>query len=180
MPLLKLIYHKALYATLLIGYSAMHLYAQAPVSREYQVKAAFLYNFTQFVEWPAESFDAANAPFVIGIVGNDPFGKYIDDIVAGEKTMGHPIVVKRYDDIADAEGCHILFLSRSYAKSDTTGLQRENMLTVSDANNFAAYGGIIGFFTESGKIRFQVNLLAAKSANLQISSKLLRVAKVIN
>lgn len=154
------------------------LYGQAPVQREYQVKAAFLYNFTQFIEWPPESFAASDAPFIIGIVGNDPFGAYLDEIVAGEKTMGHPIVVKRYDDINDASGCHLLFISNSYIKKDTDNLPRENMLTVSDANNFMASGGIIGFFTENGKIKFQVNLTAAKSANLAISSKLLRVAKV--
>jgi hypothetical protein len=155
-----------------------YLQAQAPVPREYQVKAAFLYNFSQFIEWPPESFPDNESPFIIGILGNDPFGSYLDEVVSGEKTMGHPIVVKRYNDAEDISNCHILFINSSYSQSEAEQLRHENILTVSDKNNFTNVGGIIGFFTEAGKIRFNVNIAAARSARLNISSKLLRVAKV--
>lgn len=180
MPPVRNITLKIFYAFLLIACCGLHLSAQAPVSREYQVKAAFLFNFTQFIEWPAESFADTNSVFVIGILGNDPFGAYLDEIVAGETTMGHPIVVKRYNDDDEFADCHILFVSHQDKKRNINQLQHDNILTVSDANNFTASGGIIGFFTENGKIKFQVNLPAAKSAHLEISSKLLRVAKVID
>src|SRR6185369_4831166 len=83
--------------------------ASAP-AMEYQVKAVFLYNFTQFVDWPADAFDKPDAPLVIGILGEDPFEKFLDDVVRGEKAGGHPIVIKRFRDIDSARDCHLLFV----------------------------------------------------------------------
>jgi hypothetical protein len=152
--------------------------AQAPV-REYQVKAVFLYNFTQFVEWPPSAFNGTNAPFVIGILGPDPFGGFLDETVAGEKMNGHPMVVQRYTDLKDAMACHILFINLPNQSEVLTGLNNRSTLTVSDKDNFARIGGMIRFFTEKNKIRLQINPSAAKAANLIISSKLLRVAEII-
>ena len=157
-------------------------FAQAQTSSEYQVKAVFLYNFTRFVDWPATSFESANSPFVIGILGSDPFGTYIDETVSGESTGEHPIVIKRFKTVKDIDNCHILFINSTDAeaiKSILADTKEKKILTVSDANNFASLGGIIGFFIENNKIRMQINTEAAKAASLSISSKLLGVAKIL-
>ena len=152
------------------------------MGREYNLKAKYLYNFTQFVEWPPEAFTSPGAPFVIGILGEDPFQSTIDDVVAGEKAKGHPIVVQRYAAVNEVKNCNILFINLS----DTTrvseilsALPSKNILTVSDLPNFATMGGIIGFYKEKGKIKLEINLPAAKNADINISSKLLQVAKIV-
>src|SRR5688572_23028343 len=85
----------------------------APAPSEYQLKAVFLFNFAQFVEWPAQSFESANAPFVIAVVGEDPFGEYLDTAVRGETVLGHPLVIKRYSSVSEVEPCQILYISDS-------------------------------------------------------------------
>lgn len=146
-------------------------------TRANQVEAVFLFNFAQFVDWPPGSFGSATAPLVIGILGNDPFGAYIDKVVEGEKLGSHPIIVQRYSDVGEIKNCHILFTNRSYPALKT--LQGRSILTVGDQKEFASDGGIIRFYIENNKIRLQINLKAAKTANLNISSKLLRLADVI-
>lgn len=157
--------------------------AQSNLSSEYQVKAVFLFNFAQFVEWPANTFSAADAPFIIGVLGKDPFGDYLDETVKGEKINGHPMVIKRFKVVGEATGSHILFIS--LAKGDhlqdvLDNLKSQKILTVGDVSNFTHQGGMIGFFKESSKIRIQINLEVAKGADLTVSSKLLRVAEVVN
>jgi len=153
--------------------------AQTP-SREYQVKAVFLYNFTQFVEWPPAALGRQNAPFVIGILGRDPFGSYIDETVAGESITGHPIQVQRYTDVQDIKNCHILFIGQErQTKEAIAALHDRSILTVGDTNDFVKQGGMIRLFTENNKIRLQINLAAARAVNLGISSKLLRVAEIV-
>ena len=85
--------------------------AQNFPTRENQVKAVFLFNFTQFVEWPANAFSSSDAPFVIGIVGNDPFGNYLEETVKGEKMKDHPLIIQRYRDLRDIQNCHLLFIA---------------------------------------------------------------------
>lgn len=159
------------------------LHAQRITSRENQVKAVFLFNFTQFVEWPASAFGSPNAPFIIGVIGNDPFGNYLDETVAGEKVMNHPLVVQRYKDLSDLQACHMLFIGQEdpqKVKAILDVLDRRHTLTVSDYKNFAYSGGMIRFFTQENKTRLQINLSIAKAAELNISSKLLRVAEIID
>jgi hypothetical protein len=164
------------------------LYAQTTaqtntyVSKEYQVKAAFLFNFTQFVEWPATAFSAPNAPFVIGILGDDPFGTAIDETVTGEKIGLHPLIVQRYHDSKEIKPCHILFISTTDPEriKESLALIANHTLTVSDAGSFMKLGGIIRFFTEKNKIRLQVNPDAARLADLNISAKLLRVSDIFD
>lgn len=149
---------------------------------EYQLKAVFIYNFTRFVEWPPTAFDSYNDPFVIAIVGNDPFGSYLEESVMGETIGRHPIQVKRVNSVEEADKCHILFINDKdpdKMRSILQEVRNRNILTVSDASNFAQMGGVIGFYTENNKIRMQINTTAAKTAQLNISSKLLRLAKVI-
>lgn len=153
--------------------------AQAP---EYQVKAVFLFNFAQFVDWPADAFPDADTPFVIGVLGDDPFGSVLDQTVRGERLGGRSFQVRRYQRVDDIKTCHILFISRSEEsrpESMPAGLKHRPILTVSDAEGFAERGGMIRFVTDRNRIRLQINLAAAEAAHLTISSKLLRVAEVI-
>lgn len=160
--------------------SARFLSAQTKPVGEYQVKAAFLYNFTRFVEWTPASFKAADSPFVIGIIGNGPFGIILDDIVKGEKAGGHQIMIRRYQNVKEIKDCHILYINAESLKIKQTlsALKGRNILTVSDAANFTRWGGIIRFYTEDNKVRFEINAAAAKTAKLRISSKLLNLARI--
>jgi hypothetical protein len=155
---------------------------QAQTSQRYNTKAQFLYNFTQFIEWPAQAFASAEAPFIIGILGDDPFGPLLNDNVAGEKVKNHPIVVQRYEDVKDIKNCHILFISNKGAgklREILAALPNKNILTVSDIPDFATTGGIIRFMLIKKKIKLQINLPASKNAELNISPKLLQLADIV-
>ena len=156
---------------------------QTTTSTEYQVKAVFLFNFTQFVQWPANAFPEEQAPLVIGVLGDDPFGLFLDETVQGERVNGHPLVVRRFLSAEDAKPCHILFIN--WGKGDRlkqilADLKGRSVLTVSDAADFARQGGMVRFFTENNKIRIRINLEATKAADLTISSKLLRFAEIVD
>ena len=156
---------------------------QTATSPEYQVKAVFLFNFTQFVEWPAKAFPEEETPLVIGVLGEDPFGSYLDETGEGEKVKGHPLVVRRFYSAEDARSCHILFINGATTeklKQVLADLKGQSVLTVSDATDFARQGGMVRFFTENNKIRIRINLEATKAANLTISSKLLRLAEIVD
>jgi len=153
--------------------------AQAP---EYQVKAVFLFNFAQFVDWPAEAFPDPDTPVVIGVLGDDPFGSVLDRTVRDERLGGRLFQVRRYQRVDEIKTCHILFISRSEGSRPEgvlAGLKGRSILTVSDVDGFAERGGMIRFVTDRNRIRLQINLAAAEAAHLTISSKLLRVAEII-
>ena len=145
-----------------------------------EVKAVFLYNFSRFVTWPPQAMNGSSNAFVIGILGNDPFGNFLESVVEGEKVEGHPIVIRRYSDAEDVKTCHILYINKRNASGIAKDLQNRSILTVSDADGFAKEGGMIRFSFVNNKIRLQINAKTAKTANLTISSKLLRVADVID
>jgi hypothetical protein len=156
---------------------------RSEASREYQLKAAFLFNFAQFVEWPDSSFADAKAPFVIGVLGDDPFGTFLDQLVQGELIRDRAVVVRRFDNLNDARGCQILFVSRSEAsrwKMIADEMKGHSVLTVADGNGAARGDGIIRFAMESGKIRLVVDVDGARASELRISSKLLRTAQIVN
>jgi hypothetical protein len=149
---------------------------------EREIKATFLFNFAQFVEWPAASFADPRAPFVIGILGDDPFGTRLDDVIRGEAIKNRPLVVTRFHRGDDIRACHILFVSpseRSQYASIFETIQGRAILTVGDTDGFASSGGMIRFITESGHVRLRINLGAAQGAGLTISSQVLRVADVV-
>ncbi len=151
-------------------------------SPEYQVKAVFLFNFAQFVEWPSRAFAAAQAPLVIGVLGEDPFGPYLDDLVRGERIGERPLRVERYARAADVGACHVLFVSRSEADrlgAIVTALGHQPVLTISDADTFIRSGGMVRLVTDGGKIRLRINLDAAKASDLTISSKIMRLATIV-
>ena len=149
---------------------------------EYQVKAVFLFNFAQFVEWPSRTFVDARAPLVIGVLGEDPFGTYLDDLVKGDKIVERPIVIRRFQRIEDVGDYHILYISNAESGAldkIIPALKDRSVLTVSDAVNFSRQGGMVRFVTESGKIRMRINVEAARAAALTISSKILRPATIV-
>jgi hypothetical protein len=154
-----------------------------PGAGEYEVKAAFLYNFTKFTDWPPRVFPSSNAPIVIGILGEDPFGKTIDDVVSGEVVAGHPLFVKRLRADDDLRSCHVLFISRS-EKERLPELLRQlkgtPVLTVSEVNGFAEKGGIVNLLLANKTVKMEINPAAAEHAGLQISAKLLKLARLVN
>jgi hypothetical protein len=151
-------------------------------SPEYQVKAVFLFNFAQFVEWPPQSFEDPAAPFVIGVLGTDPFGSALESAVRGEILNGRSFVIERYRSVTEIRHCQILFISRSEAAhvdEISAALAGHSILTVSDIEDPAQHGVMIRFVAENNRIRLRINADAAKAVGLSISSKLLRPAELV-
>lgn len=181
MPVLKKISPRYI-CTLILVYGAFFFSAQISPTREYQVKAVFLFNFSQFVEWPAHCFPSAQSPAVIGILGKDPFGKYLEETISGETINKHPLVLKRFDNVEDIANCHILFINitdKDKLEQIIQKLKGKNILTVSDTNDFSKLGGMVRLYTKNDKINIQVNLDETKSENLTVSSKLLKLAEIV-
>ena len=158
------------------------LCAQSESVREYQIKAAYIYNFTNFVTWPSEAFSSDRAPFIIGIFRDDPIYPYLKEIITGESVDGHRLIIKQYEDFEDLKTCHILVINDletdKLSSSDISALKKGNTLTVSNMPNFTQKGGIVKFFNKNNKIHLQINNEAAKAADLVISSKLLNLADI--
>jgi hypothetical protein len=155
--------------------------AQAP--SEYEVKAVFLYNFAKFVEWPNDPSTNGREPIMVCIAGQDPFGRILDQTILDKTANGHPFIVKRFKKGEDAAGCQILFTSSSdqtYIRSLFAALKGSSVLTVGETEGFPQLGGIVNFTLKENKVRFEINVDAAERARLKISSKLLRVAKVVH
>ena len=156
--------------------------AQTGASKEYEVKAAFLFNFIQFVEWPADTFNGDDEPFTIGVFGDDPFGGTLEETVRGETFHKHKIVVRHSRRIADMQTCQLVFVSKSEKNHEAEVIAKcasHKTLTVSDLPDFANHGGIIDFYAEGKKIRFEINPGAAKREGLKVSSQLLNLGKIV-
>jgi len=150
---------------------------------EYQVKAAHLFNFTKFTDWPTSAFTSATAPIVIGIVGEDPFGKTMDEVVRDEVVRERKLTVKRLHADDDLQSCHVLFISRSekdHVQALVNKLKGHPVLLVGDMNDFAPKGGMVGLVLSNNTVKFEVNQAAAEKAGLQISAKLLKLARIVN
>lgn len=166
-----------LLAAALFGLSSVALHAWAP--SEYEVKAAYLYNFAHFVQWPRNAPSASAKTFGICVLGADPFGRVLDDTVAGEMIDGKSVIVRRISQAKDAAGCRIIFIGESEASNLAevlSSLSSDNALTVSDIALFTDHGGMIGLITEGRHVRFEVNMAAARRADLGLSSQLLKLA----
>ena len=153
--------------------------AQSSPSREHRVKAVFLFNFAQFVDWPDSAFGSPNDPLVVGILGEDPFQEFLDEVVKGESVHGRPIVVKRFKKPEDIKAVHVLFIGAEETprlEAILPALRERHILTVGESEVFYTRGGMVCFATEGGKVRLRINLEAVQDARLIVSSKLLRLA----
>jgi hypothetical protein len=153
--------------------------AQLAVSKEYQVKAAFLFNFAQFVEWPSTAFTDSGTPICIGILGEDPFGTALDETVRGEIIQNRKLIVQRSRRVKDLRDCHLVFISKSETARVAgilADLDPAPVLTVSEMEGFAQHGGIINLYLAGNKVRFEINPDAARRKGLKMSSELLKLA----
>lgn len=162
--------------------AALQVRAEVPAFDEYQVKAAFLYNFAKFVEWPPGTFAKSNDPIEICIVGQNPFGSTLEDTVKGKKIGDRAFAVRRLPDTQQAGKCQILFIGAVEEKRTPAlleALKGPGILTVGETGDFTALGGIIGFKLEGPRVRVQIALDTAEHNKLRISSKLLSLAEIV-
>lgn len=165
---------------IVVAISASPSVLESAQPTKFEVEAAYLYQFGNFVQWPSKNPKAAGSKyFSVCVLGRDPFGRALDDTLSGSKMNGLPMVARRIDSVADASDCQILFFSssrRSQLDSSMSALHDAPILTVSDIPNFASRGGMIQFVLVSGRVRFEINLTSAQKAKLRLSSQLLKVA----
>jgi YfiR/HmsC-like len=150
---------------------------------EYQLKAAFVYNFAKFVDWPPKVYSGPQSPFAICILGTDPFGSVMDDALRGKTIADHPVVVQRDKDVAAARHCQIVFVSsseRHHLPDILASLKGANVLVIGDVDGFAAAGGAIELTLQDRRVRFAINPSAAEGAGLKISSQLLALATIVH
>ena len=166
----------------LLACVALRAQAEIATIDEYQVKAAFLYNFAKFVDWPREAFGGPTDPIRIYVIGQDPFGRALEDAVNGKSFNGREFVVRQISDIKQAGRCQILFVSSSERKrygAILGELHAGGVLTVGETDGFTEQGGMVNLKLESGRVQIQINLSAAEEARVRISSKLLSLAQII-
>jgi YfiR/HmsC-like len=151
-------------------------------AEEYSLKAAFLFHFAQFVEWPEASFKDATSPLIYCTIGEDPFHGSLDAALSGKAIGARSFRVLHFKQPQDIQGCHVLFLAAVQKKMNAAivaSVQQSPVLTVGESEHFAQENGVIGFVLEDNKIRFEINLETAQKANLKISSRLLALAKSV-
>ena len=156
--------------------------AQDAVSKEYKIKAAYLYNFAKFVDWPGQCFTNTGAPLVVGIFGQNPFGDELEAIAKDHKINGRDIVIKPVTTAAEAAGVQMLFFAAAEdgrIAEILAALKTSPVLTVGESEKFAAAGGEIHFVREADKVRFEINAAAAEQHGLKISAQLLKLARNI-
>ena len=161
--------------------SAIPLLAQTPAVDEYPVKAAFLFNFAKFVEWPQDAFKAPDEAVTICVLGTNPFGGALEETVRGKLIGAHPFSIREVTNAQQASKCHIVFVTASERKrcrSFLDELKGRSILTVGEAEDFTANGGIINFKLKDARVRIEIDAAAAERARLRISSKLLSLAEI--
>jgi YfiR/HmsC-like len=150
--------------------------------QEYQVKAAFLYNFAKFVEWPSQAFKTPMDPIVVCVLGHSPIGNVLEEMIRGKSIEGRALAFRQVGDALEASACQILFVSSSEGnrfRALAGELKPAGILTVGDTQGFAAEGGVINFKLDGGHVRFEINIDAAEHEQLRISSKLLGLAQIV-
>jgi hypothetical protein len=172
----------AVLAGLLSVASARWASAQSNATSEYQVKAAFLFHFAQFVDWPPEAFKDAATPLTYCTVGDDPFHGALDAGLDGKTIDGRSVRVLHFKQAQEIQGCQILYLGtpdKKFISATLANLRASPVLTVGESENFVQQGGMIGFLLEDNKVRFEINLDAAERTKLKISARLLALAKTV-
>ncbi len=178
----------ALAGTVLLAFTHAVRAQEIDQAKAIKVKAAYLYNFAKFIEWPEDTFEEEKAPFIIGVLGNGPFGRVLDDTVRGKKIAQRPVKIRRFrtSEVADRtklKGCHILYVcssQRNRLKEILLEVNARPILLVSDIPEFARNGGMIGFLIEKQRIIFEINRDALAKAKLKARAKLLKLARIVN
>ena len=154
---------------------------QAQSATEYQVKAAFLFNFAKFVDWPADAFPTPDSPLLICVLGQDPFGRDFEQLITDKTVNGHRIEIAHPDGVPQARACQIVFIGIAEKQMQPVlqALKGSSVLTVSDAPGFTKMGGVIGFVLDDNRVRFEINQKAAEQSRLKLSARLLTVAKAV-
>lgn len=153
------------------------------VAEEYDLKAAFLFNFARFVEWPARAFATPDTPIAICILGESPFGSSLNEILDGEMIGNRSVVARECGSVSETEGCHILFVAPSendHLRHILSQLAGRSVLTVGESDGFVESSGIVRFVVAGNRVRLRINVDSAKAAKLTISSKLLRQAEIVH
>jgi len=162
--------------------TASSLAAQNPKPKEYELKAVYLFNFARLAAWPDTAGSSKSESFAICVLGEDPFGPFLDAVISGENIGGRAVVARRISDPRDAASCRVLYVSSSEEtrlKQILTTLNKARVLTVSDMPQFSQRGGMIQFVADNNKIRFEVNLKNTSDSGLTLSSELLKVAVAV-
>lgn len=157
-------------------------YLRAQSATEDELKAAFVYHFAQFVEWPLATFPDERAPIVVGVLGDDSFREVLTQIVENKVLRGRKFAVRKWNRNDNPQLCQILFVGSSENKAVAETLQKRNapgVLTIGETEGFAERGGMINFVLSDKKLNFEINQKSAESAGLKISSKLLTLAKAV-
>jgi hypothetical protein len=153
----------------------------AATAREYEIKAAFIFNFMEFITWPPDAFIAKDAPFVVAVVGDDPFGGALEQAMAGKTVDGRQIVVRHFPSADQMEPCQVLFVPTGdddALPAIMAKLASAPVLTVGESDRFMAAGGGIRFFLEDNKMRFEIDPAATDAARLKVSAKLMKLARI--
>lgn len=163
--------------------AASSIRAQAGTSVEYQIKAAFLFNFAKFVDWPPDAFPSDKSPITLCVFRHDPFGSSLDEIIQGKTINNRAILARRTNELPDLKPCQLVFVDKEADKglSDVlNSLKGTSALVVGESEGFAERGGGIQFFLEDNKLRFAINVDAIQRARLNVSSKLLALARIVH
>ncbi len=156
--------------------------AQTLTAPEYKIKAAFLYNFAVLTEWPGHAFASDETPLIIGVLGKNPFGEFLEETLKRKTVYGREIILKKYERATEVKDCHLLFVSTSDQQRVAeiiSSLDARPILTVGESEAFQEAGGMIRLFKEKDEIRFFINRAAGQRAGLKFSSKLLALGKEI-
>jgi hypothetical protein len=167
---------------LLLPTGVARAWADAKGDLENEVKAAFLFNFSKFVEWPTEAFDGPGDPVALCVAGESPIGESLDNLVQGATVSSRRLAVHRTRSLAELQDCHLVFVPRSERRRQReilASLQGRSILTVGEADGFLTDGGIIRFALDQNRVRFEINRAAAEAGGLKLSSKLLRLARTV-
>lgn len=168
---------------LLLGIVVIPLNTRAvPAAEEYQIKAVFLYNFANFVTWPETAFKSTSALFSVCVLGDDPFGQYLDITLQNQKSREHPFEIRRIKNIPETKSCHILFISSSEQSRfreifSFTG--NYSILTVSDTGGFLEQGGMIEFLNQDKKVKLGISPCKIERVSLKAAADLLRLAQIV-
>lgn len=176
--------HRKVTAILLVA-AALVLPLRAAVSQpslqEYALKSVFLFNFCRFIEWPDRAFSSRNEPFIIGVIGDDPFGSMLEETVKGETLRGRSIRIEHYRRPSEIGRCHVLFVTGSDTArfDDVLGaVAGQSVVTVGETESFLDHGGMIALTAERNRVRLSINPSRLRSENLVASSKLLQIAEI--